>query len=209
VTERINKMERAQSLQDFITALRGGFAAAKPDADVARVAATLFKALEQPAARGKTPAASLPVGQYFTAAHKRASQGPAAIAAVADRLAKLESRLTWSKRSAGGAHSSPNWPDGHANAYIVGPKGLEDRDDVAIGVSLLAPDVRYPDHNHGPEEIYLVLTPGRFQHGATDWFEPGQGGTMHNVPNIKHAMASGAEPLLAIWCLLLKPEGEA
>lgn len=70
-----------------------------------------------------------------------------------------------------------------------------------IGVSLLAPRVRYPDHNHGPEEVYLVLSPGRFQHGDVGWVEPGIGGTFHNAPGIKHAMASNEAPLLAIWCL--------
>lgn len=52
-----------------------------------------------------------------------------------------------------------------------------------------------------PEEVYLVLSPGRFQHGSSSWFEPGLGGTLYNEPNIKHAMASGDAPLLAIWCL--------
>jgi hypothetical protein len=65
----------------------------------------------------------------------------------------------------------------------------------------MAPHVRYPDHNHPPEEVYLVLSPGWFQHGDSSWSEPGIGGTFHNVPNIKHAMASGDAPLLALWCL--------
>jgi len=108
-------------------------------------------------------------------------------------------------RSSGGPFASANWPEGHANSTIVGPeRGLECRDDVAIGVSLLAPLVRYPDHQHAPEEVYLLLTPGRFQHGGSDWFEPGIGGTLHNEPNIRHAMVSQDAPLLAIWCLLLK-----
>ena len=88
--------------------------------------------------------------------------------------------------------------------YYPNRNGLEDRDDITIGVSLLAPHVRYPDHRHAPEEIYLVLTPGRFQHGESEWFEPGPGGTLHNIPNIRHAMASGDVSLLAIWCLLLR-----
>ena len=86
----------------------------------------------------------------------------------------------------------------------IGPGGVEERRDVMIGASLLAPNVRYPDHNHAPEEIYLVLTPGRFQHGNSGWFTPGVGGTLHNVPSIKHAMASEDTPFLAMWCLLLK-----
>lgn len=48
------------------------------------------------------------------------------------------------------------------------------------------------------------MTSGRFQHGESNWFEPGAGGTLHHEPDIKHAMASDEKPLLAIWCLLMK-----
>jgi quercetin dioxygenase-like cupin family protein len=113
----------------------------------------------------------------------------------------MEPSLLWSRRPAGGPFASDNWPDGHANATIVGTEGLEHREDVVIGVSLLAPHVRYPDHNHSPEEVYLILSPGRFRHGESDWFEPGIGGTFYNEPNIVHAMASGEDPLLALWYL--------
>jgi hypothetical protein len=84
---------------------------------------------------------------------------------------------------------------------IVGPNGHEPREDVWVGVSLLAPEVRYPDHHHAPEEVYLVLSRGRFRQGDADWFEPGIGGSLYNMPNIRHAMASGSAPLFAIWCL--------
>jgi hypothetical protein len=79
--------------------------------------------------------------------------------------------------------------------------GHEPRDDVWVGASLLAPDVRYPDHHHAPEEVYLALSRGKFRHGEDEWFEPGIGGIFHNIPNIKHAMASVATPFFAIWCL--------
>jgi hypothetical protein len=68
-------------------------------------------------------------------------------------------------------------------------------------VSLLAPNVRYPDHSHSPEEVYLVLSPGRFRHGESGWFEPGVGATLYNEPNILHAMSSEDVPLLAFWYL--------
>jgi Dimethlysulfonioproprionate lyase len=34
------------------------------------------------------------------------------------------------------------------------------RDDVTLGISLMAPHVRYPDHQHPPEEIYVSLASG-------------------------------------------------
>src|SRR3546814_12527316 len=104
---------------------------------------------------------------------------------------------------AGGPFASDNWPEGHANTLLVGPRGLEDRNDLSIGASLLAPQVRYPDHRHAPVEVYFVLSPGRFQHGASDWFEPGIGGNLYHEPNIDNDMASDDAPLLGPWCHLL------
>ena len=84
---------------------------------------------------------------------------------------------------------------------IVGPHGLEPRDDVWVGVSLLAPAVLYPDHRHLPEEIYLVLSKGYWRQESDAWLQPGIGGIVYNPPDIVHAMRSGEAPLFAIWCL--------
>ena len=143
----------------------------------------------------------LPVCRYLDDGLATARAASPSLARVADAFAALEPKLRWAQRAGGGPFASDNWPDGHANATIVGPGGLEHREDLVIGVSLMAPHVRYPDHNHSPEEVYLVLSPGRFQHGGSDWFEPGIGGTFYNIPNIVHAMASGEAPLLAFWYL--------
>ncbi|MBL8893493.1 MAG: hypothetical protein JNJ53_02765 [Rhizobiales bacterium] len=44
------------------------------------------------------------------------------------------------------------WP-----GETVDPGGLEVRHDVGVDVSILAPHVTYPKHNHPPDEIYAVL----------------------------------------------------
>jgi hypothetical protein len=89
---------------------------------------------------------------------------------------------------------------------ILGPAGLEHRTDVWLGVSLMAPSVRYTDHAHAPEETYLVLSEGEFRQGEADWFTPGVGGSFYNPPWIKHAMRSGAAPLFAFWALWVDPD---
>lgn len=90
---------------------------------------------------------------------------------------------------------------------FVGPGGLERRTDVWIGVPLLAPEVRYPDHTHPPEETYLVLSAGQFRQEDGPWFEPGIGGSFYNPPGIVHAMRSNSEPLFAFWTLRDKRTG--
>jgi hypothetical protein len=117
----------------------------------------------------------------------------------------IESLLQWRRRPVyDAATASANFVEGHANAMIVGPGGLEERRDVWVGVSLLAPHVRYPDHNHDPEEVYLVLSEGEFRQEEGDWFSPGIGGSFYNRPRIRHAMRSLEQPLFAFW--ILRPE---
>jgi len=101
----------------------------------------------------------------------------------------------------------PVFTGGHANVDIVGPaaEALEQRDDVRIGMSLMAPGITYPDHRHPPEEVYLVLSAGDWRQGARAWHSPGLGGIVYNPPDIVHAMRSTTtEPLLAVWCLPLE-----
>ena len=67
----------------------------------------------------------------------------------------------------------------------------------------MAPHVRYPDHRHPPEEVYVSLAGGSWWNTNMDWTTPGPGGLIYNEPNVLHAMRTEAQPLLAIWCLWL------
>jgi quercetin dioxygenase-like cupin family protein len=188
-------------LQDFLTSLADAFCAREIGAEARATIDRIFDALQTPCSPGSGVPQRRPVCSHLSEALATARSRSGPVARLADAFAALEPSLAWVPRRAGGPFASENWPEGHANTTIVGPKGREERDDLTIGASLLAPHVRYPDHRHDPEEVYLVLSPGRFQHGDSDWFEPGIGGTFHNTPNVKHAMASDDAPLLAFWCL--------
>ena len=195
--------DRSLALQEFLDALKAAFASsAEAGPRVNAFLEQLFVILEKPASDGRElPVQLTDCGHLSTACQHARSASPE-LGRLSSALEKIAPLLAWKVRPSGGPHASANWLDGHANAVIVGNGGLEERSDIAIGASLLAPHVRYPDHNHAPEELYMVMTPGQFQHGESDWCEPGPGGTFHNVPNIKHAMSSGASPLLAIWTMI-------
>ena len=121
-------------------------------------------------------------------------------AAVAGRLAGLARHLEWSRRQ-GSETAAPAFRDGHANAYIIAPGRMESAKDVMIGVSLMAPDLQYPDHRHPPAEVYYSLSPGSWRQGDGPWVTPGIGGLIYNPSNVVHSMRSSNAPLLAIWCL--------
>jgi quercetin dioxygenase-like cupin family protein len=196
---------RSNALQEFLDSLKENFAAAESDSRVSPAVDALFASLSRPAPAGLEHPRRLPACQHLPDAINLAKSASPELARLARTFEAIEPALAWMVRASGGPFASANWPEGHANATIVGSaSALEIRDDIAIGASLLAPNVRYPDHSHAPEEVYLLLTPGRFQHGRSDWMAMAPGETLYNEPHIKHAMASGDETLLAFWCLLMQ-----
>ena len=193
---------RFPDLQIFLTAaeaaVRQGCRGTGP---IAAVADRIFTALEEPSAPAAQPGSDrLPVCRHLEPALETARLQPDPIGALADAFAAIEPRLDWKIR-AGAEAQGEQFLNSHANATIVGSEGLEKRQDVWIGVSLLAPHTRYPDHRHPPEEVYVVLSGGEWRQGSGGWHEPGIGGLVHNPPNIVHAMRSGEQPLLALWLL--------
>lgn len=193
-------VKRHPALQRFLDSLQGVLVSGGTVEAAGPSISQIFKALRTPVSSSVGMGERLPVCAHLGAALDTAQAASAPLALVADAFAELEQQLVWRRRTAGPT-ASENFCDGHANVMIVGPGGLEQRDDVWIGASLMAPHVRYPDHTHKPEETYLVLSRGEFRQGDAPWFEPGIGGTLFNVPDIRHAMRSGDAPLFAIWCL--------
>lgn len=140
-----------------------------------------------------------PACRYLGAALSRA-RGVVSVASLAAAFSNLVSELAWRRRPGAEVHGE-DFSEGHANALIVGPGGLEQRGDVLVGVSLVAPGVRYIDHQHPPEEIYIVMSDGEWYREGKGWYVPGAGGTVYHPPNVVHAMRAGAAPLLAVWIL--------
>lgn len=163
---------------------------------------TLFARLAT-AAKAVSPSASTPpaVLRQLEPALDLARQASPELAVLADRLERIAPRLSWKRTDRVG---EPALADGYAGAILVGADGLETRDDVRVGVSLMAPGVTYPDHRHPPEEIYVVLSGGEWRQNAEPWHAPGRGGLVHNPPNIVHAMRATSTPLLAMWFLLVE-----
>ncbi len=122
------------------------------------------------------------------------------VAAPAAALRALSPYLTWYRRPPS-PDEGPAFRHGHANAVILGRGGLESHDTVAVGVSLLAPHVVYPEHRHPPPEIYVVMSEGEWFTLETGWHSPGIGASVYHPANLRHSMRSGAAPLLALWCL--------
>lgn len=196
MVQRDPKLQRFLDLTEEAIVLR-----AECCAGAGPAATRVFSALR--AGAGKRSGAAperLPVLSELDAALRLAGQGPSPIPQLATALAELAPDLCWRRRTGAEAQARVFF-DGHANALLIGPEGLETRDDVWIGISLMAPHVRYPDHRHPPEEVYVSLAGGSWWKQGEAWHRPGAGGLVHNEPNVMHAMTTDDEPLLSIWCL--------
>lgn len=198
--ERNVAARRHRALSDLIaraeTAIMAG---GLPGADARRAAGEVFdRCRARTGTPGLLPAARLPVCDWLEAAFALGRDTPRA--SVARAFATLAPDLRWTRRKAIGAAAQP-FRDGHANAMLCGPGGLEERDDVWIGATLMAPAVTYVAHDHPPAEVYLPLTPGEWWNARMDWSDPGAEGLIYNPPGIRHAMRSGKSPFLALWFL--------
>ncbi len=165
----------------------------------------MLAALQRPSSPRPRPRASalphaLAACRYLDIALDTARTGPAPIADLADAFGALAPHLNWYQRAAASSVSD-SFFNGHANSHLIGPSGLAEQAGLVVGVSLLAPTVRYPMHSHPPAEIYLVMSPGEWFREDEGWYSPEIGRVIYHPAGITHAMRAGTAPLLAIWCL--------
>lgn len=192
---------RPAHLQTLLDAADTAYRARAQDPRMQAALAKIGTALDRVGEVNPKPGMRLPVCEHLAAVADTARFDDPDIRRLVEAFLAVEPSLTWRRRGGDAPSASPSFPDGHANAMILGPAGLEPRTEVWFGVSLLAPNVRYPDHSHAPEETYLVMSTGEFRQDNGPWFAPGVGGSFYNPPGILHAMRSGPSPLFAFWLL--------
>jgi len=194
-------MIRAQGLQRVVDAAVLAFAGAEMSAPATAALGRVFERLTtvHPAVAGSSE--DLPVLSLLPQAVANLQLRGGRLWALGLAVADLAPDLPWTTRKIRGHTASAGFEYAHANAVLIGPGGLEPRQDVWVGLSLMAPHTRYPDHDHGPEEVYLLLSDGAFLQGEADWLPRSAGQTVYNTPWIAHAMRATDQPFLALWCL--------
>lgn len=192
-------MNVADKVRAFVDAVEASYAARVTDPEGRRSTGEIFARLgaETLAPDTSVEPERFPVCDWLD--HVVVPEGD--LSAVLGAFRALEPHLRWYRRDCAASRALPGFADAHANAMVVGHGALVPHERVTLGLSLIAPGTRYPDHDHPPEETYLSLSEGEFFHGDSGWFTPGIGGTFHNTPGILHAMRSGEGPLCAVWAL--------
>ena len=194
-------VRRPEALSRLLDAARNTLAdRVEADTPPGEVTVRIFGALASSVGAivpGETPPP--PAHRHLATALELARKSPA-IASLAEVFEALAPDLRWRRRPGAEAHGE-TFHAGHANADLVGPIGLEQRSDVLVGASLVAPGVRYIDHRHPPEELYIVMSEGEWYREDRGWHTPGSGGIVYNPSNAIHSMRAGSTPLLALWLL--------
>jgi hypothetical protein len=190
-------MVRDQRLQDFLIALGKVLVSQREDFEGRHVAKKVMAAFASSTGEQDfTAGEPLDVLSHIDRAMDIASSASPQSAEVAAMLLPLLPALRWRQTK---NPDDPAFSIGHANASIFGASGLEKRSDYTIGVSLAAPSLAYPMHDHPPEELYFLLSPGGFRHGTEDWTDLCSADTFYNTPGVIHAMRAGRDPLLVLW----------
>ena len=100
------------------------------------------------------------------------------------------------------AEIGASFAEGHAYATLIGDGSFHQAADFDLGLFVIAPRVRYPDHKHAAPELYVPLTG---PHGWRFLPEPGFQWLDANVPVWNepwkpHATQTGDVPFLCIFC---------
>lgn len=120
-------------------------------------------------------------------------------AVLLNRLRDSSDILFW-----GQTYSSNDFGAAFLDRYgwveLFGTRGHFASDVMAGGFLLLGPQIHYPDHHHVAEEIYIPLTSGSLWSKDGGAFEARAAGEIiHHPSNIRHAMQTNDNPLVALY----------
>jgi len=98
---------------------------------------------------------------------------------------------------------SPRSSDQGSQMALCPINKMLDLGDVVAGLLYLDSGYSYPEHQHPPQELYLILS------GHADWRYGGSSGyvpvapgkALYNHPMVLHGIKAGATPLLALYVL--------
>jgi len=190
--------ELRRSIDEFLTRLHCRYAAAAARAVPAAAEFRSLLAVWPSAEEAISPTPKrLPACDHLVSALAIGRFGPEA--GLTEALSALAPALAWTysyPARAGG----PDLSCAVAFSQIVGPIGFRRSDRLRLGLTLIAPETRYPPHAHPAIETYLVIAgTALWSLGAGRARPQPPGALILHRSGMAHAMQTGTEPLLAIW----------
>lgn len=77
---------------------------------------------------------------------------------------------------------------------------MEERDDVHVGATIMAPYGRFPDHRRKHPTVFLALSRAEVRLHDEDWVVRSPGGVFFSEEGQEFAMRCTSNPLLLLWC---------
>ncbi|GAC1040773.1 dimethylsulfonioproprionate lyase family protein [Rhizobium sp. No.120] len=155
-----------------------------------------IEGFDWPAQQRSLATHDLPVVDYL---RKHARPGNDAEGVLFDKLFQAANELHWAQ-----TYSIIDFGTDFLERYgwveLFGTRGHFASEEMAGGFLLLGPEVHYPDHHHTAEEIYIPLTDGSLWSKDAQPFLPRWSGEIiHHPSNIRHAMRTEDQPLVALY----------
>ncbi|MEM6663338.1 MAG: dimethylsulfonioproprionate lyase family protein [Pseudomonadota bacterium] len=111
--------------------------------------------------------------------------------------------LSWGTAYDGDPAAGDGFAERAAATFVFGGKGPFGARDVMAGIFVVGPRVRYFDHAHGPEELYLPIAGrARYWSASKGWRMAGPDDVIVHEPWEWHAMETQDEPVLILWSWL-------
>ncbi|ASY63026.1 putative transcriptional regulator protein [Sinorhizobium sojae CCBAU 05684] len=190
---------RPKTLQNLINVAGSLFLAHDVPVMAKYVAGKIFHTLMKPSSLYSAGGNILPPAEHLAETLVEASRRGGTIGAMGDAILAIAPELRW-YRSKSGPFASVNFARDHAHASIIGPGGIEDRDDVYVGLTVMGPYSRFPDHRRKYATAYLPLSRVEVLTDDGDWTVADPGRAFFVEEGREFAMRCTGNPLLLLWC---------
>ena len=142
------------------------------------------------------PAKSLPVLSFLSRMEDHAPNSHQPFVNRFNRIqADLHFNQTYSADDFG-----PEFLQQYGWIKFLGPDGYWHSDTLSSGFLLLGDNITYPDHWHVAEELYFPISgTADWYHESHGWHVKTPGDRISHASNIKHAMRTNGQPLLALY----------
>lgn len=197
---------RAKALKQVIRALEGILLAQNPTVPGTLLGCKMLNLLKTSGVGTVAPSGQFdfPLKSTFDSATDTLSQNGTSARLLSEALGLLSEDLEWYSAQTG-PYASVNFERSHAHAILSRPRKREGDDPVVLGVTILAPYTRFPDHTQRLPRVMFPLSPGDYKSITGDWVKGQVGSAIFCAGGREFAMRCTSQPLLTLWCQRLGP----
>lgn len=126
---------------------------------------------------------------------------------LVDAIQTAMADLAWHVPLKADPAAGPGFAERAMSTGRVGPTTPLKTNDLAAGFFVVGPDVKYLDHKHEPEELYLPIAgQADFWNETDGWHVAGPDRVTIHPQWLWHAMKTGDAPVMIFWAWL-GPDG--